>query len=203
MSPSFDSIRSRWASSSGESLLLTRLDAPGVLGGKSDETAKEAFKPAKDYPRRIWRPDTAIPKNPPAVTTTWELDGTDMAALEQRFGEGTIRDRRFTASKGYDNVTCFDLSINQASLVKKLIADAKVVGQDRKPLTYSKTPEAATKALEAIASLTPAQTSLLNTLRQEYPEVVDRAPSPPSRIPRSRRQRTDSGGDEAFRERER
>ena len=33
MSPSFDSIRSRWASSSGESLLLTRLDAPGVLGG--------------------------------------------------------------------------------------------------------------------------------------------------------------------------
>ena len=33
MSPSFDSIRSRWASSSGESLLLTRPDAPGVLGG--------------------------------------------------------------------------------------------------------------------------------------------------------------------------
>lgn len=142
---------------------------------KPDEAANEAFEPAKDYPRRKWRPDTAIPADPPAISTTWELEDADMAALEQRFGSGAIRKRVFTFSKGYDKFRRFSIDIDQAALVKKLIADAELVGDDRKPLSGSKTPEAATKALETIASRTPAQESLLKTLKQSYPKGGDMA----------------------------
>jgi energy-coupling factor transporter ATP-binding protein EcfA2 len=108
-----------------------------------DEASKEKFEPAKDYPRRKWRPDSPIPTNPPAVTTTWGLDDDDMAALEKQFGTGVISDRTFTLKKGYDNVLRFAIKTDEATLVKNLISEDKVPGDERKPLSGSKTPEEA------------------------------------------------------------
>uniref|UniRef100_UPI0012F78C7F AAA family ATPase n=1 Tax=Edaphobacter aggregans TaxID=570835 RepID=UPI0012F78C7F len=36
---------------------------------KPDDPAKESFSASRDYPRRKWRPDTPIPKDPPAIKT--------------------------------------------------------------------------------------------------------------------------------------
>ncbi|MEK7762158.1 MAG: AAA family ATPase [Nitrospirota bacterium] len=142
---------------------------------KPDDTAKEAFQPAKDYPRRKWRPDTPIAANPPAITTTWELDDTEIAALEKQFGPGVIQDRIFTLTKGYENVRRFGIKTDQATLVKNLITDGKIVREELEPISGSPTPEAAQKTLEAIQSRTPAQTKMLQTLQESFPKGGDQA----------------------------
>lgn len=121
-----------------------------------DEGASEKFEPAKDYPRRKWRPGTPIPANPPAITTIWELDEADMIALKEKFGVDVISDRTFTLTKSYDNTPNFDIKADLAALVKKLISDAKLTEEEQEPLSESKTPEAAQAALGAIKSRTPA-----------------------------------------------
>ncbi len=135
-----------------------------------DDPAKEKFEPANDYPRRKWRPDSPIPTNPPAITTTWELDDDDMTALEKQFGTSVISDRMFTFTKGYDNVRRFNINTDQATLVKNLMSDVKVAGDERKPLSGSKTTEEAQKTLAAIPSRTPAQENLLQALQQRFPK---------------------------------
>jgi len=135
-----------------------------------DEAEREKFEPAKDYPRRKWRPDSPIPAKPPAITTTWELDDADIAALEKQFGAGVISNRIFTLTKGYDNIMCFDIKTDEATLVKNAISDGKVAGEERKPLSGSKTTEEAQKALAAIPTRTPAQEKLLQTFQQGFPK---------------------------------
>ena len=142
---------------------------------KPDETAKEAFEPAKDYPRRKWRPDTPIPQKPPAISTRWELDDADMAALEERFGTEAIRSREFTLTKGYDNVRHFGIEVDQSVVVRKLIADSNITGDDRKPLVGCKSTESAATALEGIASRSTSQETLLAKIRKELPKGVELA----------------------------
>src|ERR1035441_3014708 len=99
---------------------------------KPDNPTQEAFHPAKDYPRRKWRPDTPIPPSPPALTTTWKLEDADIAAIEQQVGTGVIADRVFTISKGYDNTKRYNIKIDEATLVKNLLTDNKLSREELK-----------------------------------------------------------------------
>jgi len=90
---------------------------------KPDETSKEQFVPSRDYPKRKWRPDVAPPTNPPAITTTWQLDNADVADLEKKFGVGVIADRPFTLAKGFDNDRQFSIKSDEEAAVKHLIGD--------------------------------------------------------------------------------
>lgn len=135
-----------------------------------DEGAKEAFEPAKDYPRRKWRPGAPIPANPPAVTTTWEFDDTDMTALEEQFGVAVVSDRVFTLTKSYDNIPNFDIKTDLTALTRKLVADAKLTDEEQMPLPESQTPEAAQAVLAAVKSRTPAQEKLFQTLQKGFPK---------------------------------
>lgn len=137
---------------------------------KPDDGANEAFEPAKDYPRRKWRPDTPIPADPPAITTIWELEDADMNALNEKLGVGVISDRRFTLTKSYDNVQLFDIKTDLSALVKKVIADGKLASDEQELLSESKTPEAAQEVLTAIQPRTPAQETLLQTLHRSFPK---------------------------------
>src|SRR5574341_603754 len=137
---------------------------------KSGEPENESFDPSKDYPKKKWRPDTPIAPDPPAVTTNWELDDVEMAALEEQFGSGVIRNREFVLSKSYNDTRRYSIEIDQTAMLKKLIADAEVVGDDRKPLSGCKTIEATTKVLESITPRTSPQAKLLTTLKQGFPK---------------------------------
>lgn len=128
----------------------------------------EDFEPARDYPRRKWRPDSPIPANPPAISTTWELDDAEIAELEKQFGAGVISDRTFTLTKSYDNILHFGIKIDEPALVKNLMSDAKVTGDDRKPLSGSKTTEEAKQILAELTARTPAQEKLLQTLQERF-----------------------------------
>jgi predicted ATP-dependent endonuclease of OLD family len=141
---------------------------------KPDEASKEQFVDSKDYPRRKWRPGSPIPPNPPAVTTTWELDDSDIEALEKQFGAGIISDRTFTLSKGYDNTRHYSIKMDEAAAVKSLIAGVKLAG-DELTISESKTPKALQQSLAELKELSTAQQKLLETVQQRFPEGVEKA----------------------------
>lgn len=136
---------------------------------KPDSASKEVFSAARDYPRRKWRPDTAIPANPPTVTTVWQLDDSDVAGIEAEFCPGILNDRRFTLSVGYDNVRRSTISLDLPSLVKSLGSAAELTTDERKPLMAAKTPEAALEILRNLPERTPHQEALAATIGSRFP----------------------------------
>src|SRR6267378_8236240 len=83
---------------------------------KPDDEKIEIFEPARDYPRRKWKPGTPVPGTPPAITTAWDLDDTEWAVLQKKFGKGGITNRTFTLTKSYDNVRRYSISINEKAI---------------------------------------------------------------------------------------
>lgn len=65
---------------------------------KPDDGTKSNFINT-DYPRRKWRPDSALPTTPPVITTTWELDDHELAKLSKEFGAGVIKSKTLTITK--------------------------------------------------------------------------------------------------------
>jgi predicted ATPase len=142
---------------------------------KPDEASKETFAPAKDYPKRKWRPESPIPPAPPAIATTWQLDDPEMATLAKQFGTGAVSQTVFTLTKGYDNVRRFGIDVDHAVVLNHVIAEANVSGAEREPLSGSNTPEAAKNVLAAMSSRTSAQDKLLQILQLRFPEGGERA----------------------------
>jgi predicted ATPase len=141
---------------------------------KADEASKEQFEAAKDYPRRKWRPDTPIAADPPAVTTTWHMDDSDVAALEKQFGAGVIADRTFTLSKGYDNVRRYGIKSDEGAVVKHLIGELKL-SEEEQTISGSLDPKAIQKSLTELKELSVAQQKLLDTFKERFPEGVGSA----------------------------
>lgn len=137
---------------------------------KPDPASKDTFSAARDYPRRKWRPDTPVPENPPAVSTVWELDDADAAALEAEFCPGILKDRTFTLEVGYQNQRHVRASFDLAALLKSLAAAAELSPEDRKPISGSKSPEAAADALKALPTRTPPQDALLAAIAGRFPK---------------------------------
>jgi predicted ATP-dependent endonuclease of OLD family len=136
---------------------------------KPDEASKEAFVASKDYPRRKWRPDAPIPSDPPAITTTWEMDAADIDVLEKKFTVGIVRQPKFELSKGYDNIRRFDVKIDEGVLLKKLITEARLNAEDRKSIAGCKTLDAVKSILDKLSPRTPDQEKLRMLLQQRFP----------------------------------
>src|SRR5208337_757729 len=60
---------------------------------KPEDEKTERFDPARDYPKRKWRPSVPVPEDPPAIQTEWEFNKQEMTLLEERFGKEAITDR--------------------------------------------------------------------------------------------------------------
>lgn len=128
----------------------------------------ERFEPAKDYPKRKWRPDTVVPTDPPAIKTTWEFEQDDLSALEEKIGSGVIVNHTFTLSKGYDNERKYELSIEENVLVKNLIDQAGLNDEEKKILADIKTVPNIGTALGKLAQRTENQERLFQTVSKEY-----------------------------------
>jgi predicted ATPase len=141
---------------------------------KPDETSKEQFEAAKDYPRRKWRPDTPIPLQPPAVDTTWQMDDADVATLEKQFGPGIIADRVFTLSKAYDNVRRFAIKSDEGAALQHLIAELKI-SEEELTSAGGTDLKAIQRSLTDLKERTAAQQKLFEAFNQRFPEGVTSA----------------------------
>jgi ABC-type hemin transport system ATPase subunit len=139
------------------------------------EKPEETFQPARDYPRRKWRPDAEVPESPPAISTTWELSDDEHLALEERFGKGSLPSKEFTLSKGYDNQLRWKITVNEKATVQHLVAEAGVIDEELKPVSEAKTVDDVRKGLHALASPSEAQKKLLELVNAEYGSGVEEA----------------------------
>jgi predicted ATP-dependent endonuclease of OLD family len=130
----------------------------------------EKFEPARDYPRRKWRPGVEVPKTPAAIATDWEFSDTEWMVLEKRFGKGAITDRVVRLTKGYDNVRTYRIGYNEAVLVKNLISGARFNATEKKPLSDVQDIGTLTKRLANVASRSAAQEQLYKDLQTYYPK---------------------------------
>jgi predicted ATPase len=140
---------------------------------KPDVESKAQFEPATDYPKRKWRPDQAIPANPPAVTTKWKLDAADVATLEKQFGVGIIADHTFTMTKGYSNnkVYCA-VKTDDGAAVRHLIGELKL-SEEEKAVSGGFDLKSIQKAAEEAKEIGASQQKLLDTFKQRYPNGVN------------------------------
>ena len=141
---------------------------------KPDETSKEQFVPSRDYPKRKWRPDVAPPTNPPAITTTWQLDNADVADLEKKFGVGVIADRPFTLTKGFDNDRQFSIKSDEEAAVKHLIGDLGL-SEEEKTVSGGFEIKSIQKAVAEAQEVGVSSQKLLDTFKQRFPNGVNHA----------------------------
>jgi len=141
---------------------------------KPDSASKEQFVPSRDYPKRKWRPEAAPPTNPPAVSTTWQLDPADIAELEKKFGSGVIADRTFTLTKGYDNNLSYAIKSDEGAAFKQIISDLKL-SEEEKTVHGGFDLKSIQRAVAEAKEVGASQQKLLETFKQRFPEGVDRA----------------------------
>ena len=141
---------------------------------KPDAASKEQFVPSRDYPKRKWRPEVAPPTNPPSVSTTWQLDASDVVELEKKFGTGVIADRRFTLTKGYDNVRRYAIKSDEEAAVKHLIGELKL-SEEEKTVSGGFDIKSIQKAVAEAKEVGASSQKLLDTFKQRFPEGVSKA----------------------------
>lgn len=138
---------------------------------KPEATSKEQYTPANDYPKRKWRPDAAIPANPPVVLTIWQMDDADIATLEKQFGAGVIADRTITLSKSYDNTKRYGIKCDEGAVVRHLIGELKLSEEDQ-TISGSLDLKAIQKSATELKEISASQQKLLETFKQRFPEGV-------------------------------
>jgi predicted ATP-dependent endonuclease of OLD family len=148
---------------SGKTAILKALHKLKPAGDES-----EKFEPAKDYPKRKWRPDIAVPSEPPAISTTWEFEERDLILIEEKLGKGVITDNTFILSNGYENTPNYELSIDENVLARNLIESVGLTDEEKKLLIDVKTVSDIGKALGTLAQRTENQEKLFQTISKEY-----------------------------------
>jgi energy-coupling factor transporter ATP-binding protein EcfA2 len=139
---------------------------------KPDAGAAEKFLNI-DYPRRKWRPNIPIPESPPAISTEWELNDAEHSALEKQFGKGSIPQRAFTITKGYENKRQYDTHVSEKHAVKHFTAQLDAA--EKKPLADAEDIKSLKEALLGIANRTPSQEGLNQKLAKEFKGDVEDA----------------------------
>ena len=140
---------------------------------KPEDEEEEQFEASRDYPRRRWLPGKEIPTDPPAITTRWQLDEAEHNKLEEHFGRGALPYKEFTVSKGYDNERVFEIAVKETPVVKHVVAVAALSDEEQKPIADAQTMEAVRKGLEALATPSAPQQSLLDRARTEFGDGVE------------------------------
>ena len=133
---------------------------------KPDNETTEIFEPSQDYPKRKWRPDVAIPSDPPVIETIWELDDTEVNELNHKYGKGTIPSKNFHLLKGYENKRVYDIQIDEQSLVKHLVTELNAT--ERKPISGVKTLAGLRAGLEGIAQRSSGQEKVYQRIVNEF-----------------------------------
>jgi hypothetical protein len=89
-----------------------------------------------EYPRRFRSKaqETGDLTKANVLTTTWELEDDEFAALEKAIGKDAIIGREVTVKKGYANTSYWTVPVDEEKVVADLITGAKLYVEERKRL---------------------------------------------------------------------
>jgi hypothetical protein len=129
----------------------------------------------QNYPRRRWSDYKArLASDPnatdPMLTTTWELEDDEHAALGQLVGSDALTGRQVHVSKGYDNAMAWVFPIDHKRLVAGLLEGADLHSEERQPLKDAPNVGGVIKALEGKAEKSARETAFLAALVAKFPE---------------------------------
>ena len=151
---------------SGKTAILQALYKlnPGIPEGNN-------FEALLEYPRRKWseykeRQETN-PEN--VLTTAWELEDTDLEALgPKKRGTQAFRNATVLVTKGYDNVTHWDIQFNQQQAISHFLTSAGLSKVELAELKELETIDEVISKLEAVESPSESQSKLLRTLKKSF-----------------------------------
>jgi hypothetical protein len=102
------------------------------------------------------------------VTTEWEIDDLEYGKIRKRLGDKVLINRVIKITKGYSNSLDWKIELDQASLVKRLVAQAKLPGESSEPfLNLTRVAEIFTLELD---EPTDEQTVFINQVKKDFPE---------------------------------
>lgn len=136
---------------------------------KPESADRQKYDPSRDYPKRRWRPNVAIPTDPPVIDSEWEISDGEIAALEEQFGKGAIPKNACVLRKGYDNDLHVEIEFDEATIAANLIKKAGMSDDEFPAGATLSTIQGLKDAIAGVPEKTPNQTLLFNRLSAEFP----------------------------------
>lgn len=153
---------------SGKSAVLTAIEKLNAVA-----EARGSFS-SLDYPRRLWRPSQPIPNTPPVIETKWTLDEANLASLDELYGPGVVTKPEVVVSKSYDNILQVSVAMDEAALIRNLIAAASL--SETEIAALSGALASIGTLMEAIAAMSPpggGYAALAAALSEKLPDGLD------------------------------
>ena len=123
-----------------------------------------------EFPRRKWPPPQKAAGPINVLTTEWELEDDDVAAVEEKLGDGCLKSNRVSITKGYDNVRHWMIDLDETKIVAHLQKNARLAAPETNKLRNTSAVADLIEALEGIESPTDRQSGLLATTKATFPE---------------------------------
>ncbi len=146
----------------GKSAFLKALE-----GLRSTDSSFKRYGKIENYPRRYLAEYDARHPNGQAtvMTTVWEMDATDIAAVVADLGDGALTGNTITVLKTYEqDDTTWDVPFDEERALRNLLKKCALDKEDAAPLNTATTTEKAGEALQTLATRTPNQERLLSTI---------------------------------------
>lgn len=142
----------------GKSAFLKALE-----GLRSTDKKFTQYGKIENYPRRhLADYDERHPDGEARVmTTVWELDANDVAAVEAELGEGVLKGTTCTIYKTYEeDGTTWTLPVNEETAFQNLVRMHGLNADEAAAVSTAKTTQKAAEALEGLADRTANQENL-------------------------------------------
>lgn len=127
------------------------------------------FDQVNDYPRRFLNKfeERHPGGSSEVIRAWWRLDEDDIAAVEERFGEGVVQGDEFTTEYGFGyDKRRWSLQVDEKKCLEHLMSEHALDATDRNALHGVVDGPGAVKALSALATRTPKQDALLADVKK-------------------------------------
>jgi ABC-type transport system involved in cytochrome c biogenesis ATPase subunit len=138
-------------------------------GLRSTDSAFKQYGKTENYPRRHLADYAGRHGGGEAtvMSTLWEMNPDDIAAVEAEIGEGTVTDNKVTIAKTYEqDSTTWILPIDDEKALDHLVKRFALNKEERGPLAGAKNTVQAAAALEGVDARTQRQNELLTALKK-------------------------------------
>ena len=150
---------------SGKSAFLQALQKLSPIAGQSSE-----YDPVFEYPKKAYSRYKAVQKASPAtvVRAEFELSDEEVQEIEASFGEGVVISKNVAASKNYQNVRCWDISLDEGAAVAHLISGAGLPLEVKANAEMHATITTLIPYLEGLDDQAPSTAAFLAKLSTEF-----------------------------------
>lgn len=147
-----------------------------------DREEQRDFNLVEEYPRRYlteYQKRRRMNSDEPeanVLTTEWELEPSDIEAVERILGAGVINNPSghkrvvVTVSKGYNNVMYWGVDLIEREIVRHFLSPAQLSQQEQEVLEDAKTVKELIERLETVGSPSERQSTLLTKLKEVFPD---------------------------------